>query len=1008
MKQLLLFFTMLISIPLLGQTSVKGKIVSSEDGLGLPGVNVLIKGTTVGTVSDMDGNYTLSVNETDAVLVFSFIGHDTQEVAVGSQSTINITLAPNSIMLEGTVITALGIEKKPRGLTYSAQQLDGDKLNRSKDANMINALAGKSAGVVINKSASGVGGSAKVTIRGNRSATGNNQPLYVIDGIPMLNSSGTQPVTSVGGTNDAGARDGGDGIGNLNPDDIESMTVLKGASAAALYGSSAANGVIVITTKKGKAGKPVVNFSSNITFDSAIELPEFQNSYGVSGGGESWGSAITDNKSNEVKDFFQAGVTAINSLSVGFGSEKFQSYYSYANTNARGIIENNKLNKHNVNIRQTANLYEGKLQLDGNVNLIRQTVENRPTPGGYYMNPLVGLYRYPRGESISPYQDNYKQYNAVRNFEVQNWHKAFDSYEQNPWWLTNMLPSEDKRNRVIASINAKWNMTDWLNLQVRGNTDNTFDQYDQRIYATTASELVGGPKNNGRYIASNKHESLSYGDVLLNMNKELEHDLTLVASLGASITDTKIRYTLQDSRPGGLEIANVFNLGNMIGSGYIEELNIRSQMQSIFGTAQLGWRNALFVDFTARNDWSSTLAYTESMSKGFFYPSVGVTGVVSEFVKLPNFWEFFKVRASYAKVGNTIPFGISYQTHTMGAGGSLTFNGNAPFTDLRPEISESKELGFEMRFLRNKITFDFTWYQTNTLDQYFDLPAPSGSGYSKYYVNAGDIRNRGIEMVLGIHPITTEDFSWRNNLNFSMNRNKIMELHPDLDAFNVGNQTSNSYWMRMEKGGAFGDIYGVTFARDEAGNIQYDEATGLPKRSSDFGKIANANPDFNLSWDASFSYKNWGLGFLVDGRFGGEVVSLTQADLDQYGVSAATGSARDAGYVTLEGTQVADVQGYYRIVGGRDGISENYVYSATNVRLRELSLSYNLPKSLLAKTGFIDRAAVSFVGRNLFFFRNDAPFDPDAVMGTGNDLQGVDVFGMPATRSLGFNVKLTF
>lgn len=1007
MKHVLLFILILISGNLIAQKSVTGKIISSEDGMSLPGVNVVIKGTTTGTITDINGDYTINVEDDNTVLVYSFIGYQTQEIPVGTQTTIDVSLVSDAIALDGVVVTALGIEKKSRGLTYSAQQLDGDALGRAKDANMVNALAGKSAGVTINKSSSGVGGSAKITIRGNRSATGNNQPLFVIDGIPMLNSTGAQPTTSIGGTNDAGARDGGDGIGNLNPDDIESMTILKGASASALYGSSASNGVVVITTKKGKSGKPTISFNSNLTFDNAIETPDFQNSYGISEGGKSWGSTITGGNDN-TKEFFQTGFTAINSLSVSSGSEKFQSYYSYANTNAEGIIDGNKLNKHNINIRQTAKLFNNKLQLDGNVNLINQTVKNRPTPGGYYFNPLVGLYRFPRSENILPYKDEYKQFDASRNFETQNWHQDPSSWEQNPWWLTNMIPSEDVRNRVIASVSAKWNINQWINFQARMNSDNTFDQYDQKIYATSAAELVGGTYNNGRYITGNRHEALTYGDALLNINKEFGNELTLVASLGTSITDMQLRYSLIDSSPDGLEITNVFNLGNMAGAGYIDELNTRTQMQSIFGTAQLGWKNGLFVDVTARNDWSSTLAYTNSMNSGFFYPSVGLTAVISEFVDMPDFMDFLKVRGSIAEVGNSIPFGVSNQTHTVGAGGSLIFNGNAPFTELKPEISQSKEAGVEMRFFNNLFTFDLTWYKTNTLNQFFNLPAPSGSGYANYYVNAGDIQNSGIEIVLGLNPINTANFTWQNNFNYSHNRNKVIELHPDMKAFNVGNQTSSSYWMRLEEGGAFGDIYGKVYERDENGTIQFDSETGLPIVGSEFGKIANANPDFNLAWNSDIRYKNISLGFLIDGRFGGDVVSLTQADLDQYGVTAATGESRDNGYVMLEGTKINDVQGFYELVGGRDGVSEQYVYSATNIRLRELSLAYNLPSALLAKTNFIEKATLSFVGRNLFFLYNDAPFDPDATLSTGNDLQGVDVFGMPTTRSLGFNVKLTF
>ncbi len=988
-----------------GQNTVTG-LITDANGEALLGVTVHEKGTNSGTISDIDGLYAIDV-PADATLVFSFVGMNTQEIPVAGKSKIDVILESSTVGLEEVVVTALGIEKKSRSLTYSAQQLDSEALSRSKDANMINALAGKSAGVVINKSASGVGGSAKITIRGNRSASGNNQPLFVIDGVPMLNSLGAQPVTSIGGTNDAGARDGGDGIGNLNPDDIESMTILKGASAAALYGSNAANGVVVITTKKGKIGKPVINISSNLTFDNAIETPDFQNAYGASKeGGKSWGEKTSESYDN-AKAFFKTGYTAINSASVSVGNEKFQSYYSYANTAAGGIIENNKLKKHNVNIRQTAKLYDGKLQLDGNVNLIKQKVENRPTPGGYYMNSLVGLYRFPRGEDIGAYKNTYEKYDAGRNFNVQNWHKLPDSWEQNPWWLTNKLPSEDVRNRLIASITAKWNINDYLNLQVRGNSDNTFDQYDQNMYATTSPELIGGVYNNGRYITSHRHEAMAYGDVLLNLNKEVATDLNLVASLGASITDNQVRYSLIDSRPDGLEIANVFNLGNIIGSGYIVEEDLKTQMQSLFATAQLGWKDGLFLDLTARNDWSSTLAYTKSMHKGFFYPSAGLTAVLSEFIDMPDFWDFFKVRASYASVGNALPFGVSYQTHTVGAGGSLIFNGNAPLGNLEPELSNSKEAGFEMRFLSNLLTFDFTWYQTNTLNQFFTIPAPAGSGYTNYYVNSGDIRNRGLEIVLGINPINTPDWTWQNNINYAHNRNKVLELHPDLKHFNFGTQTTNSYWMRMEEGGEFGDIYGKTYQRDAAGKIELDEA-GLPIKSAAFEKIANANPDFSLSWNSDIRYKNFSLGFLIDGRFGGDVVSITQADLDQYGVTAVTAEDRNRGYVMLEGTKIDDVEGFYTNVGGRDGVSEHYVYSATNIRLRELSLSYQLPTKLMKKTNFIDNATLSFVGRNLFFFYNEAPFDPDATLSTGNDLQGVDVFGMPTTRSLGFNVKLTF
>lgn len=987
------------------QNTITGTVTSGDDGLPLPGVSVVVTGSTLGTITDIDGKYSFDIPEASTMLTFSFIGMESQEFTLDGRNTIDVILMSSVFGVDEVVVTALGIVKKSRGLTYSTQQVKGDELTRTKDVNMINSLAGKSAGVVINKSSSGVGGSAKVTIRGNRSASGNNQPLYVIDGIPMYNGSAVQPATSIGGTNDAGSRDGGDGIGNINPDDIESINILKGASASALYGSQAANGVIVITTKKGKAGRTSIDFNSSTIFENALLLPELQDSYGMSDGGYSWG-ANSGQAGHDPKEYFQGGLIAINSVGISSGGEKMQTYFSYANTSAKGIVADNELSKHNFNFRETAKLYNDKITLDASVNLINQKVNNRPTPGGYYFNPLVGLYRFPRGEDISPYRDNYEVFDPNRNLMAQNWHKDPDTWEQNPWWLTHNVPSEDVRNRVISSLTAKIEFTDYLNLQARGSADFTSDKYEQNIYATTTPALSAS-NGNGRFIMADNQATLLYSDLLLNFNKQFD-DISVTASVGASINHTTIQNTLLDSRDDGLEIANVFTLGNMLGIGYLEETKGQVQNQSVFGTAQVGYKDYLFLDVTGRNDWSSTLAYTESMEKGFFYPSVGLTAIVTDIVDLPSAITFGKVRGSFSSVGNSIPAFLSYPTHTMGAGGSLIFNAEAPFENLEPEISSSIELGTEWRFIDNKVTLDFTWYKTNTKNQFFRLPAPAGSGYSSYYVNAGNIENKGFEVMLGLHPVVDGDFKWKNYINLASNKNTVIELHPDMEYFNFGNATSSSYWMRMEEGGEYGDIYGKVFERDDNGNIIVDATTGLPTKSSDFEKIANANPDFSLGWNAQLTYKNFGLDFLIDGRFGGEVISMTQADLDQWGVSQASADARDAGYVEVEGNKFTDVQGFYNVVGGRDGVSEHYVYGATNIRLRQMSLSYSFPKDVFSSVDFVKGLNLSVVGRNLFFLYNEAPYDPDAVMSTGNDLQGVDVFGMPTTRSIGFNIKLSF
>lgn len=998
-----LAFLWLLGFSAWSQHAVTGTVTAREDGSPLPGVNIMIKGTTTGTITDFDGNYTITV-EPEKALIFSFVGYHNQEILVGDKLLVNVQMESSSIGLDEMVVTALGIKKNQKSLSYSAQQLKGDELTKAKDANMINSMAGKTAGVQITRSSSGVGGSAKVSIRGGRSLGGNNQPLYVIDGVPMLNSTSTQPVTTIGGTNDAGGRDSGDGISNLNPDDIESMSILKGASASALYGSAAANGVIVITTKKGRTGSAQIDVNSSTTFDRAFVLPEFQTAYGLKPGTDrSWGPAA--NKSyNHVKDFFGTGVTSINSVSISKGSDEMQTYFSYANTTAKGIVDGNELGKHNVNFRETAKLFKNKLVLDANVNMVRQKVENRPTPGGYYMNALVGLYRFPVGMDIAPYRDGYETYNPDRNLDAQNWHKAVDPMEQNPYWLLNRTPSFETRNRIISSVSAKWEVNKWLSLQARGNADYTNDNYEQHMYATTDLSLAG---DNGRLITDNIQETLFYGDLMANINYKWEN-WAVVASLGTSINESKYQKQLLDSRPTGLRIANVFTVGNMMGLGYTEEASTRTQLQSVFGTAQLGFKDYLFLDITGRNDWSSTLAFTKSEQKGFFYPSVGLTAVITDMTEMPQWISFGKVRGSFAQVGNGLMNGITYRQHIIAAGGNLVENNVVPFDDLKPEISSSLEFGTDWRFFASKVSLELTYYKTNTTDQLFQIPAPAGSGYSGYYVNSGDIQNQGIEATLGLIPIDNAKFTWKSDFNYSHNRNKVIELHPDLDAFELGQKGSNSYFMKVVPGGELGDIYGVTFERTSNGEIDTD-ANGMPiKDDGDFRKIANANPDFRLSWNNSLSYKNLSLSILIDGSFGGNVLSLTEADLDKYGVSQASADARAKGFVQVGNQKFNNVEGFYEMVGGRDGISEHYVYSATNIRLRELVLAYSLPKAWIGKTGFLTGANLSFVGRNLFFFKNNAPYDPDNSLSTGNNLQGVDVYGLPSTRSLGFNVKLSF
>ena len=994
-------------------STVRGRVVDVS-GEPLIGATIREKGGTRGTVTDIEGNFILSVPDS-AVLQVSFVGHESIEVSVGGRKTLEIQLRENTVMLDNVIITALGLEKKEASLAYSIQKVKGEELTRMKEVNMITALAGKAAGVQINKNSSGIGGSAKVSLRGIRSASGDNQPLYVIDGVPMLNIGTEQAYSAIGGTANAGNRDGGDGISNLNPEDVESISILKGAPAAALYGSQAANGVILITTKKGNtAGQRNIYFSTGLTFDKAFSLPKMQNCYGVSDVVDSWGEKAYLPISNELNDFFRTGLTSITSVSVNYGNEKIQTYFSYANTTGRGIVDKNQLTKHNINLRETAVMFNQRLKLDGNVNVMRQIVKNKPVSGGFYMNPLVGLYRFPRGEDLSYYKDNYEIYDPERKLGIQNWHTFTEDFEQNPYWIQNRIQSKETRMRSIISLSANLRINSWLTVQARGSVDYISDKMRQKFYASTAPALCGA---NGRYIEMDYQETLIYGDVMA-MGKRKWEDFALDVAIGGSINDKNVNSTRYDSKNASLKYANVFNLANIVmnGSASIDQkIDSRRQLQSVFGTAQVGYQDKVFLDLTARNDWASTLAYTSHEKSGFFYPSAGLSFLIDKWIQLPEWISFAKLRGTYSKVGNDIPQFITNSVSHITAGGELQANDAAPFKEMEPEMTHSVEVGTEWRFFQSRLGFNLTYYRTNTHNQFFKLPALAGDMYAYRYVNAGDIQNRGWELTVDATPVLTPDFTWKTSLNFSSNRNKIKELHEELKELVYGPSSfSSSYAMKLVKGGSIGDIYGKAFVRDAEGNIVYQtegDHKGLPAVEGEGNtiKVGNANPRFIMGWNHTFSYKGFSLYLLLDWRYGGKILSQTQAEMDLYGVSQVTALARDRGYVTLEGQQIDNVKGFYKnIVGGRAGVTEYYMYDATNLRLREVSLNYTFPKKWMQKTKVLKDLQLAFVARNLCFLYKKAPFDPDLVLSTGNDNQGIEVFGMPTTRSLGFTVKCEF
>lgn len=988
-------------------------VVYDVQGETIAGVNIIEKGTMNGVTTDREGKFSLEV-DLHGTLIVSFVGYRTQIIPIDGRTDLVITLEHDYILLDDVIVTALGLQKKESALSYATVQVNKNELVRVKDPNMIVALMGKVAGMQVNRSSSGMGGSVKVVMRGSRSVAGNNQPLYVIDGVPMLNESSEQPYTAIGGTADAGNRDAGDGISNLNPEDIESISILKGAPAAALYGTQAANGVILITTKKGSAGKQEVSFTSSVVFDKAMMLPKLQNHYGMSDEIESWGERENITTGNPIPSFFRTGVTAIHSLSFMTGNERVQTYFSYANTTGKGILENHKLSKHNINLRETATFYEGRLKIDGNVNLLRQHVKNRPVPGGFYMNPLVGLYRFPRGMDITEYKEHFEVWNEERHLNVQNWHAPTEDFEQNPYWIQERITSRDQRIRAIASLALNLKITNCFSVQARGNVDYVNDKFRQKYYASTAPALAG---NNGRYIDSGNEQVQTYGDVI-GTYKGKFNDFSLDVSLGASINRKKVNELRYDSKTASLKFANVFNIANinMNTSAYIsEQIDAVREMQSLFVTAQVGFRDYLFLDVSARNDWSSTLAYTTKESRGFFYPSVGLSWLVNRVLKLPEQVTSGKVRATWSKVGNDIPLYITNPVAHVLAGGGIQASDAAPFEEMKPEMSLSIEVGTEWKFFGSRLHVDFTYYQTHTKNQFFKLPAKDGDEYAYRYVNAGNIQNTGVELMIEGTPVEIKNFSWKTGINYAFNKNKVVRLHAELPVFQYGPYGfSSSYAMKLKKGGSFGDIYGKAFKRDADGKILYEkdgEHQGLPMIEGDGNtvKVGNANPDFTLGWTNTFSWKGLVLSLLVDGRYGGKVLSQTQADMDMYGVTKVTGDARDKGFVMLEGEKITNVKGFYKsIVGGRAGVTEYYMYDATNFRLRELALGYTFPKRWMEATKFFRDVQLAFTARNLFFIYKKAPFDPDLILSTGNDNQAIEVYGMPTTRSMGFSLRVMF
>lgn len=998
---LILLFTSFASA--MAQVKVSGTI-SDPDGNNIPGVSVIQKGTTIGTSTDINGKFTLNLSSSSAVLQFSFVGMKPVEEVVNGRSVINVKMEAESLGINEVVVTALGIQREKKTLTYASQQVSGDEMLKARDQNFMNALSGKTAGLDIKTSSSGAGGSTKAVLRGNKSLVGLSEPLYVIDGIPMVNNKGGQP-DSYGGT------DAGDGLSALNSDDIESINVLKGANASILYGSQGANGVVLITTRKGKAGKISVNISSSTMVETVSGLPEFQFNYGAVGGSDySWSKTKGSYPSSYIKDFFRQGLNLTNSISVSGGNDKTTTYFSYSNVSATGVLPTNKYNKNNFAFNQSTKLFNDKVTISSNVMFSSEVTHNRPG-AGYYNNPLTGLYLFSRERKFDDYKTNYQVFDKDRNLNKMNWYST-EEKQNNPFWELYNNPKENTSYRAIASLKLSWEITKNLKFDVRGNIDYN-DKVNDYRYAAAGNSVSVSP--NGSWNYSKVNDKRIYTDGILSYNGK-SGDFSLTALLGASYQHDKFNDGMSVANgTTSLMYPNFFAFSNMPYNVMFNQGINKIIKQGAFANAQIGFKEMIFLDVSARNDWASTLALTGNES--YLYPAVGLSAIVSQMIKLPEVISFAKLRGSISRTANEVPYNVVNPQNGIGGTGTpsgiggINRNTQVPFTNLLPEEITSSELGAEMRFFNGRAGMEFTYYNDISKNQFLTLAAPSGSGYTSYYVNAGKITNKGFELTLDVEPVKTTNVSWKSSLNLSQNKNKIDELIASNPDYQVGGD-NEGFASIIKAGGSFMDVWIYKFAKNAAGQIILD-SKGVPTKAAKQEKVGNVNPDYVAGWNNTINIKDFYVSFLINGKFGGVAFSKTEAFLDSYGVSKRTGEARDAGPTmpinAIQGTTAVtsiDPEVYYSAVGDRNRIMEPYVFSRTNVRLAQFVIGYNLNMQKLNLP--LKQASISLIGRNLFFFYKKAPYDPEQSMSTANNMQSNEVFSMPATRTYGFNLKVTF
>jgi TonB-linked SusC/RagA family outer membrane protein len=1049
-KPALMFVAMLLCMNAWGQeVSISGKVISEDDKQGLPGVSILVKGTLTGTVTDRDGNYKINVPK-GQTLVYSFLGMETKEIVVGDQTTIDIALSTSIISLGEVVVTALGIKREKKEIGYSVSELSGSQLSTALEVNPLNALSGKVAGVDISTTAAGPSGSSRVVIRGNSKLDTENQPLYVVDGVPMDN-------TQLGSAGMWGGYDLGGGISSLNANDIESVTVLKGASASALYGSRASNGVILITTKSGKSRKGVgIDFTSNYTTEKVLSrFDDYQTVYGMGRDGEiptegnalttqvAWGAKLDPNLmvpiyngdlkpygvvENNILSFFRTGSTATNTLSLSGGSDKANVRISLSDMRNQDIVPGSGLRRNTFLINSSV-LLADRLTVTGKVNYINEKVDNRPALSDNPNN--IGL-------AVIGIAPNFDQRWLSENYKDENGNYADwngnNIYRINPYWSINEIQNNSSRNRIMGFLQTNYKINDWLDFQVRGGTDFYTFRYTNLFPKGTPVWEIGMLEETTSNIAENNYEAL------LKFNKTINEDLSISAFAGGNIMHFKREEFNAIGRDMVLNGVNAITNFKNQSNGYIFA---EKQINSLYGSAQVGYQDTYFLDATFRNDWSSTL---RKGNNSYFYPSVSGSFIFTNLLQNVNPLSFGKLRASWAEVGgdaNPFELNLTYGLKNFSLLGKPLgeiSNTSIPNLDLKPTRTFSYEFGTELKFFKNRISLDVAYYKTSTKDQILRLGIPPTAGYNTAVINAGEITNTGIEIALSGTAVSISDFNWDVSINYSKNVNRVVSLHELVKDYPLASARWAGASVMATEGQPFGVIVGKKLARDPNGNVIHN-AAGLPTFGDKQEVLGNGVYKWISGINNTFTYKNFRLSALIDMKFGADMYSMGNAIAHANGTSENTLEGRDGWYESEEARLAAGISplawdptgGYVGKGVVNTGTSdapvfventifvnpqdywgtflanspEPFIYDATYAKLREVIFGYTLPSSLTAKTP-LESVSVSFVARNLFILYSNIPnVDPESNYNNGNG-QGFEYGSIPSRRSFGVSLNARF